>query len=450
MNKNNMAHIVIIGNGISGITCARHIRKQSADQITVIGAETEHFFSRTALMYIYMGHMQYEHTKPYEDNFWKKNNIALVFGYVSSVDTSYRMVRLQDGTKIGYDQLVIACGSKYNIPGITGIGLKGVQGLYSYPDLQQMEGNTKSIRHAVIAGGGLIGIEMAEMLLSRKITVTMIIREREYWSNVLPAEESRMIARHMRDHHINLLHSTEIMDINGDETGKVISVKINTGEIIPCEFVGLTIGVSPNIGFLATSGVETDRGVLVNDVFETNIPDVFAIGDCAQFRTPPPGRKAVEQVWYTGRLHAETLACTLTGKRTAYRPAPWFNSAKFLDIEYQTYGHVPAEKPEDDEDFYWENASENLALRIRYEKATGTLLGVNVLGIRLRHAVMENWILQKKDINEVLVHLDDANFDPEFSKNYKREIIDHYNIITNAAIKPVKRDWKRILQILNP
>ena len=72
-----MQHIVIIGNGISGITTARHIRKKSDHRITVISAETDHFFSRTALMYIYMGHMKYEHTKPYEDWFWAKNRIEL-------------------------------------------------------------------------------------------------------------------------------------------------------------------------------------------------------------------------------------------------------------------------------------------------------------------------------------------------------------------------------------
>mgnify|MGYP000265332673 FL=1 len=68
-------HIVIIGNGISGITCARHIRKNSNKRITVISGETEHFFSRTALMYVYMGHMKFEHTQPYENWFWKKNRI---------------------------------------------------------------------------------------------------------------------------------------------------------------------------------------------------------------------------------------------------------------------------------------------------------------------------------------------------------------------------------------
>ncbi|MCB0301408.1 MAG: NAD(P)/FAD-dependent oxidoreductase, partial [Calditrichaeota bacterium] len=72
-----MEHLVIIGNGISGVTTARHVRKRSDMRITIISAETDHFFSRTALMYIYMGHMKYEHTKPYEDWFWEKNRIEL-------------------------------------------------------------------------------------------------------------------------------------------------------------------------------------------------------------------------------------------------------------------------------------------------------------------------------------------------------------------------------------
>ena len=82
-----MKNIVIIGNGISGITAARNIRKRSNDRIKVISAETDHFFSRTALMYIYMGHMKYEHTKPYENWFWEKNNIELVRDLVENVNT---------------------------------------------------------------------------------------------------------------------------------------------------------------------------------------------------------------------------------------------------------------------------------------------------------------------------------------------------------------------------
>ena len=162
-----MQHIVIIGNGIAGITAARMIRKLSDDRITVISGETDYFFSRTALMYIYMGHMEYRHTKPYEDWFWKKNRIELKRAWVSSVNFDAKKVLFSKGGELAYDKLILAIGSQSNKFGWPGQNLKGVQGLYSYQDLELMEENTKNIRRAVIVGGGLIGIEMAEMLHSR-------------------------------------------------------------------------------------------------------------------------------------------------------------------------------------------------------------------------------------------------------------------------------------------
>ena len=107
-------HIVIIGNGISGITAARYIRKLSDFKITVISAETKYFYSRTALMYIYMGHMTYENIKPYENWFWEKNRIELLQEYVTNVDTTNKKVQLQNGENIAYDKLILATGSASN------------------------------------------------------------------------------------------------------------------------------------------------------------------------------------------------------------------------------------------------------------------------------------------------------------------------------------------------
>ncbi|WP_339903657.1 FAD-dependent oxidoreductase, partial [uncultured Cyclobacterium sp.] len=124
--------IVRIGNGISGVTCARHIRKNDDQvEIIIVSGETEHFFSRTALMYIYMGHMKYEHTKPYADDFWSKNRITLKFGWVNQVDFANRHLNFDNGEKLAYDKLILATGSKPNYFGWPGQDLKGVQGLYS-------------------------------------------------------------------------------------------------------------------------------------------------------------------------------------------------------------------------------------------------------------------------------------------------------------------------------
>src|SRR5690606_26839614 len=128
----SMDHVVIIGNGVSGITAARHIRKRSNSAVTVISAETPYFFSRTALMYVYMGHMKFEHIKPYEDWFWKKNAISLVHDRVTNIDIKRKLLRLEAGTEITYDRLIIASGSVSNALGVPGENLQGVQCLYSY------------------------------------------------------------------------------------------------------------------------------------------------------------------------------------------------------------------------------------------------------------------------------------------------------------------------------
>ena len=188
-----MEHVVIIGNGVSGITAARHIRKKSDKKITVISAETDHFFSRTALMYIYMGHMNFEQTKPYEDWFWAKNRIELLRAYVDEVDTKNKRLKLNQGGVVNYDQLIIAVGSKPNKFGWKGQDLKAVQGMYSYQDLESMEHYSPTTQKAVIVGGGLIGVEMAEMFLSRGIEVTFLVRENHFWGNILPHREGELI-----------------------------------------------------------------------------------------------------------------------------------------------------------------------------------------------------------------------------------------------------------------
>ncbi|MDF1559589.1 MAG: FAD/NAD(P)-binding oxidoreductase [Bacteroidales bacterium] len=406
--------IVIIGNGISGITAARHIRKNSDDKITVISSETEHFFSRTALMYIYMGHMKYEHTKPYEDWFWKKNRIDLVFDHVESVDINNRKILTGSSAAIEYDVLIIATGSKPNKFGWPGQDLNGVHGMYSRNDLDMLERNSPRINNAVVVGGGLIGIELVEMLLSRNIGVTFLVREKSFWSKILPAEESEMINRIIRSHHVNLKLKTELKEILGDEEGYIKSVIDSAGEEFTCQFVGLTVGVSPNISFLLNSGIETDRGVLVDEYLETNVKDVYAIGDCAQHRTPPDGRKPVEQVWYTGRIMGETVAQTITRNRLPYKPGIWFNSAKFFDTEYQTYGWVFPTLKDNEDTWYRENIKKNQALRLVFLKENQQLTGVNALGIRLRHDVLDKWITEGYTADYMLEHLSEALFDPEF------------------------------------
>ena len=439
--------IVILGNGIAGITAARHIRQLSDYAITVVSDEADYFFSRTALMYVYMGHMRFRDTQPYENWFWQKNRIDLLRASIERVDFAEKKLFSTTGEAISYDKLLIATGSKSNRFGWPGQDLDGVHGLYHLQDLEAMERQTPGLNRAVIVGGGLIGVEMAEMFHSRGIPVTFLVRESGFWSSVLPPEESRMVSRHLKEHHIDLRLETELKEILPDISGKSCAAVVTSkGEKIDCGFVGLTVGVRPNVDFLKNTELEIHRGILVNEFLETSIPGVFAAGDCAEMRQPLPGRKPIEAVWYTGRMMGETAAHNLISDGDAqnpksairnpqsYTPGIWFNSAKFFDIEYQVYGDIRAQLPENQASLYWEHPGGKKSIRLNYEKASGRILGFNLMGIRYRHEVCEKWLREGTNIEQVLRQLGLANFDPEFCPQHEQELIQIYNQRENKTL----------------
>jgi NAD(P)H-nitrite reductase large subunit len=443
-------HLVVIGNGIAGVTCARYVRVRRPEaRVTVVSDETEHHYARTALMYVYMGVLTEEQTKPYDEGFWADNRIALVRDRVERVDTAAKRLLLRDGPPLGYDALLVASGSVSRLYGWPGQDLDGVQGLYGLPDLAAMERWTtdggRPVERAVVVGGGLIGVEMAEMLRTRGVAVTFLVREKTYLDFALPAEEGRVIEREVRRHGVDLRMETELKEVLPDERGRCRAVVTSAGDEVPCAFVGLTTGVTPNVAFLEGSGIEVGRGVLVDRFFRTNVPDVYAAGDCAEFRDPPPGRKPIEQLWYTGRAHGAAVAHTICGEPRAYDPGVFFNSAKFFDVEYQTYGRVDPQPPEGEETLCWEAPDGRRLIRIQHEAGgSRRVVGFNVFGVRYRHAVCADWIARGAGIEEVLEHLGAANFDPEFFDACEPALVAAYNARYGAALRlRTRRGWRR-------
>lgn len=396
-----------------------------------------------------MGHMRYEDVKPYEDWFWEKNRIQLKKAHVDKVDFDSKSLSFSGGGQLKYDKLIFATGSSPNKFGWPGQDLDGVGGLYSLQDLERMEKYSKDLKRAVIVGGGLIGIEMAEMFHTRNIPVTFLVRESSFWGHVLPPEESEMIRRHIVENHIDLRLETELKEVVDNGNGQCNAVITNKGEKIECGFVGLTAGVSPNVRFLKESGLEIDRGILVNDYLETNIKDVYAIGDCARIREPQPGRRPIEAIWYTGRMMGETVAYNIVGKKVKYNPGIWFNSAKFFEIEYQVYGNLQANPPENHQAIYWEHSDGRKSIRIVYDKDTSKILGFNLMGVRYRHEVCEKWVHDQVHIEEVLKNLGLANFDPEFYDEYEQEVVNQYQKQSGKQIQlNQKRSLTKTIQFL--
>jgi len=413
-------HVAIIGNGIAGVSAALRVRAlQPGWRISLISGESQFHYSRPALMYIYMGHMRYADTKPYEDSFWREQRLDLVRDWVVGVDTVRRELRLHRGQPLAYDRLLIATGSQSNRFGWKGQDLAGVQGLYDLMDLDLLYRNTENCKHAVIVGGGLVGIELAEMLLTQGIRVTFLVREASYWDNVLPAEESALVNRVVRRHGIELKLSTQLKEIVDGGNGRAAAVITDHGERIDCQLVGLTAGVTPNIDLARDTPIAVGRGILVDSSLRTSVDGVFAAGDCAEIRSAG-ARNLIQQVWYTGRVQGEVAGDGLAGVARTYDPGIWYNSAKFFDLEYQTYGQVNLRVP-GEHSLYWEHANHEHAARIVH--VDGRVIGFNFMGLRRGHRVCEQWIRDGRDADYVLAHLADANFDPEFHARFEPDMV---------------------------
>lgn len=414
-------NIVIIGNGIAGTTAALGIRTLSDANITIISEESPYPFSRTALMYVFMGQLSLQHTHLYPDSTWQEQNIQLLKARVKTLDRASKSVLLDDGKTLSYDQLILATGSMPLVPECEGIDLPGVRPLYHLSDLEYLERHiNKETKHAVIVGGGLIGIELAEMLFSRGIKVSLLIRESSYWNNVLPAEESEMVSQHIEEKGINILAGETLAAILGDH--KTTGIRTQSGKEIACDWVGITIGVKPNVSAFSNSGLSIQRGFVVNEQLRTNDPAIFAIGDCAELQVAAMHRKPIEAVWYTAKKMGQVAAANVCGQNLRYEQGLWYNSARFFELEYQVYGHAPNAFEPPYHSYFFKEGKGQKSIRIIYHE-DGYVVGFLAMGYRLKQAVCEAWIHQKTSLDFVLAHFALAGFDPEFSVPYRLQAL---------------------------
>ena len=404
---------VIIGNGVAGIRAAMAIR--AADRkssISVVSQETPYFFSRTALMYIAMGAMRLEDTEPFERRRYDEMNISLVHDRALWVDRKSKAVALEHGGALRYDRLLLATGSVPAMFGWPGADLEGVVNFVSCQDIERVMALAKKAKHAVIVGGGLIGIELAEVLRHCGIGVTFLIREPWFWPRALSREEGALVERLMANEGIRVLTGTELVSIN-EKSRKAAGVTTSSSEEIAADIVGITAGVVPDISLAKNSGIPADRGVLVNDRMETEVPGIYAAGDCAERKGAGP--LSVISIWYAARDMGSTAGVNMSGGSAVYDPGPWYNSAKFFDLEYTVAGaYLPGDG---DETWYREDTGGRASVRMVHRG--GRVLGFSMIGSRWDHEALLRFIREGLGPDAALERLDEARFDAEFSIPWK-------------------------------
>ncbi len=279
---------------------------------------------------------------------------------------------------------------------------------------------------AVVIGGGLIGVEVAEILAHRGLHVTFVIRETWYFPIALEAREAALVAEHLRKHGIDVRLETPVEAILREPGGAVRGVRV-AGEEIPCQLVVAAIGVVPNTAFLSGGAIARapSGAIEVDESLRTNVPGVWAAGDCANV-TWIDGSRRPEQLWYTARDQGRVAAASMTGDIAVYRRGAWYNSAKFFDLEYTTAGWVPALI-----DFENRPIPLEAGVKTWFQRTPGAfaserivcrgdrVVGFNMLGGRWNHEPLLEWIQERRSLDWVLAHLHEAQFDEEFERRFR-------------------------------
>ncbi|PIA70090.1 nitrite reductase large subunit NirB [Pseudomonas sediminis] len=279
--------LVMIGNGMAGVRTLEELLKLAPDlyDITVFGAEPHPNYNRILLSPVLAGEQTFEEIVLNDLNWYAENGIKLLLGRkVVKIDRKQRLVIADDGSEAEYDRLLIATGSNPFILPIPGKDLDGVIGYRDIADTQTMMDTAKTHKHAVVIGGGLLGLEAANGLKLRGMDVTVVHIGDWLLERQLDRTAGELLQKSLEDRGLNFLlpkHTAELLD-NGE--GRVCAVKFKDGEVIPADLVVMAAGIRPNSELAESAGIACNRGILVNDTLQTFDPRIYAIGECASHR----------------------------------------------------------------------------------------------------------------------------------------------------------------------
>jgi NAD(P)H-nitrite reductase large subunit len=433
-----MMKIVIIGNGVAGVTCAFRLRDLNPScEILIVSKESEYFFSRTALMYVLMNKLNRTDLEPFEREVYRKKQIQLLKAEITDLNSHEKTITANKDTVIPYDVLVLATGARPNFfpwRGLESDAAKmngessvdsGIVHFVSMQDLDACEKLIQTTRKAVVVGGGLIGIELAESLQHRGIEVTFLVREKIFWPVALGEEESEIVSREANKHGVNLVLNDELLEVEKDSKGRVSGIKTAKGLSIDCDLLGICIGVRPNVDSFksATTAPQIRRGFIVNEYLQTSLPNVFACGDCAEictlesneFDLVPETPGLIELFWYSAKRQGEGVAENIFLKPRKYSSPIFFNSSKFFSVEYTTVGDYAA-AASSNASLVVRGSRKNAMLRIVFNNKTRRILAINVLGARVDHEQIMQWIDSGLSIESFFQRFRETQFDVEFGR----------------------------------
>lgn len=299
--------LVVIGNGMAGMRTVEELQKLAPDlyDITVFGAEPHVNYNRILLSPVLAGEKKAEDIVLHPREWYDAHRITLHSGDpVVRIDRTRRTVHSQSGREVHYDRLLLATGSRPFIVPVPGHELPGVVGFRDLDDVDTMLQAATIGRHAVVIGGGLLGLEAANGLKRRGMDVTVVHVTDSLMNQQLDKHASLLLKGALEDKGLRFMLDAHTAEITGN--GRVAGVRFRDGTAIPADLVVMAAGVRPNIALARDSGLHCERAIVVDDTLQTYDPRVYAVGECVQHRSATFG--LVAPIWEQAKVCAAHLA----------------------------------------------------------------------------------------------------------------------------------------------
>jgi NADPH-dependent 2,4-dienoyl-CoA reductase/sulfur reductase-like enzyme len=333
------SRFVIVGGGM----VAGYAAKQFAElglkpgELTILSADNAVPYERPPLSKGFLaGRDSEESLRINSEDFYRENGIEVRLGcQVEAVDPEHKRLKLQPGGDFRFEQLIVATGARVRKLDIPGAGLANVRYLRSLDDSRAIRQRARSVKHAVVIGGGFIGMEVAAVLAQQGVEVTMVLREDRIWKQFFSPQMSAFFEAYYAARGVRFARTATVQELRGH--GAVAAVVLGDGQAIACEMVVAGIGVRPAAELLAGSGIDIENGVLVNEFLEAGASGILAAGDVANYQDVVFRKRRRVEHWDNAVAQGRYCARALMGERTPFKHVPYFFSDVF-DLSYEFWG----------------------------------------------------------------------------------------------------------------
>jgi len=329
---------VVIGSGVAGVTAAETIRARDPDgAITMINGDPFPFYFRAAMSFYIKGAITEDELYGKPAVWAQENKIRTLNDRVKQVRVDNKEVCTSNGVTEPYDKLLVATGAWPFVAPWPGADLDGVVTYRSLTCARHMLEYIKkrTVKKVVVAGGGILGVELVEDLHNLGLETTLLVRESRVLGLLFDPEGSRIILNQMEEDGVRVLLETELKEIIGKD-GRVDGVVTTSGETIGAGLVGVAIGVKPHIDFLEGSGLEVDRGVIVDQKLNTSDPDVYSAGDVAVRKVN--GSYIPCRTWLTAARQGRVAGANMVEGDEPFEEGVFFNASHAYKSIYSVVG----------------------------------------------------------------------------------------------------------------